>query len=135
MTCLIFCVSSFSNIQLLAMKHYRKINWSYCLFWVLLKFYHIHVLSIKVWISLVVLWLRICLSMQATWVGSLIWEDPTCCWATKPGCHNWARTPRAQAPQQEKPLQWEARATWLEQLHLLHLEKAHMQLEDSVEPK
>ena len=28
--------------------------------------------------SLVVQWLRICLSVQETWVQSLVWEDPTC---------------------------------------------------------
>ena len=55
--------------------------------------------------------------MQGTWVWSLVREDPTCHGATKPVRHNhWARhaatteahTPRARAPQQEKPLQWEA---------------------------
>ena len=35
-------------------------------------------------ISLVVLWIEICLSMQGTEVQSLIWEDSTCCRATKP---------------------------------------------------
>ena len=29
--------------------------------------------------------------MQGTWVQSLVWEDSTCCAATKPKCHNyWA---------------------------------------------
>ena len=53
-------------------------------------------------------------------IGSLIWEDPTCCRTTKPAHHNcWARAleqllepacydsslcPRGWAPQQEKPL-------------------------------
>ena len=74
--------------------------------------------------------------MQGTRVGALVQEDPTCCGATKrvrhnywacalePGSHNYwarepqllslrattteARVPRARAPQQEKPLQWEA---------------------------
>ena len=59
--------------------------------------------------------------MQGTRVRALVREDPTCCGATKPVCHNywacalelashnyWARTPRARAPQQEKPRQWEA---------------------------
>ena len=33
----------------------------------------------------------ICLPMQGTRVRSLVWEDPTCCWATKPVHHNyWA---------------------------------------------
>ena len=37
------------------------------------------------WASLVVQWLRICLTMQATQVRSLAQEDPTCRGATKPG--------------------------------------------------
>ena len=66
--------------------------------------------------------------MQETRVWSLVWEDPTCHGATKPMCHNYcasnsrncklqppsgsaaiteAHTPRACAPKQEKPLQWE----------------------------
>ena len=28
-------------------------------------------------------WLQIHLPMQGTWVRSLVWEDPTCCRATK----------------------------------------------------
>ena len=41
--------------------------------------------------SLVAPWLRICLPVQGTWVRSLVWEDPTCCRATKPVHHNyWA---------------------------------------------
>ena len=58
------------------------------------------------------------------WVQALVREDPKCCGATKPVHHNYwacaleparatateARTPRARAPQQEKPPQWEARA-------------------------
>ena len=39
--------------------------------------------------SLVVQWLRICLPMQGTRVRALVWEDPTCCGATKPVCHNY----------------------------------------------
>ena len=86
--------------------------------------------------SLVTQWLRICLPMQGTRVWALVQEDPTCRGATKPMRHNywacaleptshnyWARepqllspwaatteacTPRAHAPQQEKPPQWEA---------------------------
>ena len=37
--------------------------------------------------SLVAQRYRICLPKQETWVPSLIWEDPTCCRATKPMCH------------------------------------------------
>ena len=72
--------------------------------------------------------------MQGTWVRALVHEDPTCRRATKPMHHNAhapqllslrsrahepqllspctttneARVPRACAPQQEKPPQWEA---------------------------
>ena len=43
--------------------------------------------------SLVVQWLRICLTMQGTQVQSLVWEDLTCHGATKPMHHNhWAST-------------------------------------------
>ena len=69
--------------------------------------------------------------MQETWVQSLVQEDPIYLGATKPMHHNyWACAleprnhhywvhappllksmhPRACAPQQEKPLQWEAHA-------------------------
>ena len=80
-------------------------------------------------ISLVAQWLRTGLPMQGTRVRALVWEDPTCCGATNPVCHNYwacalepvshnyrslrattteARAPRARAPLQEKPPQWEA---------------------------
>ena len=39
--------------------------------------------------SLVAQWLRICLPMQGTRVRVLVWEDPTCCGATKPVSHNY----------------------------------------------
>ena len=61
--------------------------------------------------------------MQGTWVRALVQEDPTSRGATKamrhsylacaldPTSHNyWAHVPRAPAPQQEKPPQWEAHA-------------------------
>ena len=69
--------------------------------------------------------------MQGTWVWALVREDPTCHGVTKPVRHNYwawalepaslnywgsctttteAHAPRACAPQQEKPPQWEARA-------------------------
>ena len=38
--------------------------------------------------SLVAQWLRVRLPMQGTWVRALVWEDPTCCGATRPMCHN-----------------------------------------------
>ena len=82
-------------------------------------------------------WLRSkeCLPMQKTWVQSLIQEDPTCCRATKPVCHNYwvcvpqpmshkycayvpqllkPTSPRARAQQREKSPQWEACAPQLE---------------------
>ena len=41
--------------------------------------------------SLVAQWLRILLPMQRTRVRALVQEDPTCCGATRPVCHNcWA---------------------------------------------
>ena len=66
--------------------------------------------------------------MQGTWVQALVREDPTCHRAIKPMRHNYwawalepvlpllspwattteARAPRARAPQQEKPPQWQA---------------------------
>ena len=39
--------------------------------------------------SLVVQWLKICLTMQGTRVRSLVREDPTCCGATNSVCHNY----------------------------------------------
>ena len=39
--------------------------------------------------SLVAQWLRICLSMQDTWIPALVWEDPTCHGATKPLHRNY----------------------------------------------
>ena len=63
--------------------------------------------------SMVVQCLRIRLPMRGTRVRALVREDPTCCGATKPVRHNYwactlARVPRACAPQQGKPPQWEA---------------------------
>ena len=39
--------------------------------------------------SLVAQWLKICLPMQGTRVRALVWEDPTCCGATRPVSHNY----------------------------------------------
>ena len=39
--------------------------------------------------SLVAQWLRIRLLMQGTQVPALVREDPTCCGATKPVCHDY----------------------------------------------
>ncbi|KAJ8793339.1 hypothetical protein J1605_000334 [Eschrichtius robustus] len=45
--------------------------------------------SLRLQVSLVAQWLRICLPMQGTRVGALAREDPTCRGATKPVCHNY----------------------------------------------
>ena len=59
--------------------------------------------------SLMVLWLRIHLPMQGTWVWSLLLENFTCCVAnTEPVCCNCWSPPRAPAWQEKKPPQWEA---------------------------
>ena len=39
--------------------------------------------------SLVAQWLRICLQKQGTRVRALVWEDPTCCGATRPVSHSY----------------------------------------------
>ena len=58
----------------------------------------------KLGASLVAQWLRICLLMQGTRVRALVWEDPTCCGATRPVSHNyWTCASGACAPQQERP--------------------------------
>ena len=97
----------------------------------------------KTWLStsLVAQWLRIRLPMQGTRVQSLVQEDPTCHGAAKSMRRNSStcattteiHAPRARAPQQEKPPQWEAHA--LRSLctatksspHSWQLEKAHAQ--------
>ena len=76
-------------------------------------------------------WWKIHLPVQETWVWSLVWEDPTCCRATNPMCHNyWADAleparhnyrahtrqllkpvcSRAHAQPEKKPLEGEPRA-------------------------
>ena len=79
-------------------------------------------------------WLGIHLPMQEAWVPSLVREDPTSCWTTKPSHHNYwnlcalgppsRMSPRAASTeglasgacglQQERPLQREARTPQLE---------------------
>ena len=39
--------------------------------------------------SLVARWLRIHLPIQETWIRALVWENPTCCGATKPVRDNY----------------------------------------------
>ena len=59
--------------------------------------------------SLVVQWIRIRLPRPGPQVQSLVWENSTCCRATKGLCTatTEAHKPRVCAPQQEKPLQRE----------------------------
>ena len=87
--------------------------------------------KVKVGTSLVAQWLRIRLPTQGTRVRPQVWEDPTCCRATKPMRHNYwacalepashdygACVPQLLKPaclepvlrNKEKPLQWEAGA-------------------------
>ena len=93
--------------------------------------------------------------MQETQVLSLIWEDLTCCEATKLVNHNyWAcalepgnrnywvyvtqllkpKHPRAHTPQQEKPLQAYALQPEFSP-HLLQLQKSSCSNEDPAQPK
>ena len=74
--------------------------------WLLPDWYKLKILRRQA--SLVVPWSSVHLPMQWTEVQSLVWEDPTSLWATKPVC------PRACALQQEKPLQWETCTPQLE---------------------
>ena len=103
------------------------------------------------------------LPMQGTRVRSLVREDPMCRGATKPMSHNYwacalepahhnnwarapqllsprtttteARVPRARAPQQEKPPQWEACAPQQSGPRSPQLEKAHGSNKDPTRPK
>ena len=54
------------------------------------------------WTSRVAQWLRIHLPMQGTQVPSLVWEDLTCCRATKPVRHNYW-SPQATTTEACKP--------------------------------
>ena len=108
------------------------------------------------WASLVAQWSRIYLPMRETQVRSLVWEDPTCCRATKlvghsylacalePGnCSYWAHGPqllkavhpKAHAQQQETPLQWEASTRRKSDFASPQLEKSPCSNEDPAQPK
>ena len=79
------------------------------------------------WTSLVVQWFRICLPVQGTWVQSLVWEDPTCCRATKsvnPNYWAWTLEPcsttREVTPRRSCTLWWRvalARSNWRKPSH------------------
>ena len=93
---------------------------------------------------LVTQWWRIYLPVQENMSSSLVWEDPTCCGATKPtSCNSWAQVLQLlksslaeRALQQEKPLQWEARAPQLESSpHSMQLEKSPCSNENPAQPK
>ena len=83
------------------------------------------------------LWLRIHLPMQGTRDWSLVQEDPTCCRATKPTCHNyWAHVlqllnltpPEPMLRNKRKHRKWEACAPqWKSSPCSPQLEKAHVQ--------
>ena len=87
--------------------------------------------------SLVVKWTGIHLSMQGTGFLSLVWEDPTCCGATKLVCYNyWAHEPRAYAGNKrshhsEKPVHRDEE----EPLLIATREKPAWNSEDPVQPK
>ena len=49
-----------------------------------------YLLIVRKGTSLVVWWIRICRPVQGTTVWSLLWEDSTCCEATKPRHNYWA---------------------------------------------
>ena len=74
--------------------------------------------------SLVAPWWRICLPMQETQVWSLIWEDSTCCRATKPVPHNyWAcalesRSRNCWCPRALKPVLITREATTMRSLRI-----------------
>lgn len=56
-------------------------------------------LNVNNWTSLVVHWLRTCLSIQGAQAQSFIWEYSTCQWVAKPSCQNyWALTPQPPRP-------------------------------------
>ena len=57
-------------------------------------------------ISLTAQWLRIRLSVQGTRIRSLVQEDPTCCGATRPVCHDDGACTLDPALWNKKPPQW-----------------------------
>ena len=76
------------------------------------------------------------LTIVTFFIIDMVWEDSTCCGATRPVQHNyWAhepkllkpKQPRTSALQQEKPPQWEACSP---QLH-----KAQQSNKDQAQPK
>ena len=62
--------------------------WPLCTGWSLL-WAELYPIQLHAEISLVVQWQRICLPMQGTLVWSLVLEDSTLHWATKPVDHNY----------------------------------------------
>ena len=99
---------------------------------------------------LVAQWQRTRLNMQEILVWSLIWEDPTWHRAAQARSHNYqayrtrvqepqlrkSMCPRARAPWQEKPPQWEAFAPPLESSpQIPQLEKSPRSSEDPAQPK
>ena len=58
------------------------------------------------------------LPMQETWVQSLVWEDSTCCRATKLVCHNyWACVLQLLKPDHLEPVLHKKRSPCKEPMH------------------
>ena len=71
--------------------------------------------------SLVVQWLRSHVSVQATWIWTLVEGNSTCCGATKPACHNywahahnyWSLCSGARAPRGSSPHSSQLGKAWV----------------------
>ena len=139
--------SIFLNLLIIYEKLHHRLLWEISLFLFNIGNKCLKFLKTLCRTSLLVQWLRICLPMQGTQIQSLIRQDPTCCGATKLVHHNyWAcapcatatksTPPRANAPQQEKPPQWEVHILQLESSSCwLQLEESLCSKEDPVQPK
>ena len=90
--------------------------------------------------SLVVQWIRIHLPRQGTWVQSLVWEDYTCRWPTKPMYLGFrallkAVYPGAHAPQRETTTIRSPCTATREQTRLQQVKKSLHNNKDSAQPK
>ena len=101
----------FTSLSLLPPPLTTTIIISVSMSWLKKIFFRFHIWVIPCRASLLAQWLRIRLPIQGTRVRALVREDPTCCGATKPVCHNywvWALEPAnhdywAHVPQLLKP--------------------------------
>ena len=82
----------------------------------------------RIWTSLVVQWLGLCLPLQETQVWSLVQEDSTCHRVTGPMHHNrWACAPQSPcSATREATLTRSLCNATREWSHLLQLEKVHV---------